>query len=320
MTAVDVAAYLDRLQLPSAGAPSAAALARLHAAHVERVPFETLDRPTGVDPYYALERILHEGRGGVCYHLNGAFWLLLDALGYQVTMHPAGVQSIFNPTPVGAVGTHNVLMVSGLPGPDNPDGRWVIDVGSGEGFHHPLPLRTGTYRQGEFTYRVRPSDTGPGCWRIDYDERESCIGIDFAEQDAKPGDFADLYERQADNEMEIFFRYGWVKRHHAGGFDELVGCLKSSVDAQRRTSRQIGTQEEYFTALREVFGLALPRLTDEGRTALWNRVHETWTTQNFLNELPPVPSGRRRRGTRRAGRAGTGDGNALGDAGEKEHP
>jgi arylamine N-acetyltransferase len=85
---MDTAAYLRRLGVDDAGPPSAAALAALHRAHVVRVPYETIEiqlgRPTTVDPHEAAERIVECNRGGYCYHLNGAFSLLLYALGYDV--------------------------------------------------------------------------------------------------------------------------------------------------------------------------------------------------------------------------------------------
>ncbi len=51
-------AYLDRLDL-EAELPSAEGLRRLHRRHD------------------AVTRIAHHGRGGYCYHMNGAFGLLL---------------------------------------------------------------------------------------------------------------------------------------------------------------------------------------------------------------------------------------------------
>ena len=83
-------AYLDRLDL-EAEPPSAAAMRRLHRRHVERVPYETLwihaGERWGIDPTDAITRIAHHGRGGYCYHLNGAFGLLLKSLGYSVQGH-----------------------------------------------------------------------------------------------------------------------------------------------------------------------------------------------------------------------------------------
>ena len=98
--------YLERLGLASlpagdgrrlacAGPPSVEGLRILHHAHVERVPYENLDiqlgRPMSIGPLASAARIA-AGRGGYCYQLNGAFGLLLSALGYSVQMHKGGAQ------------------------------------------------------------------------------------------------------------------------------------------------------------------------------------------------------------------------------------
>ena len=91
-----VDAYLTRLGCaPLAGAaPSVSALGRLHRAHVEHVPYETVDlvagRPPGIEPRESAERVV-SGRGGYCYQLNEAFSWLLRELGYDVVRHVAGV-------------------------------------------------------------------------------------------------------------------------------------------------------------------------------------------------------------------------------------
>src|SRR4051812_50049913 len=133
---MDVTGYLERLGL-GAEPPGLVALRRLHAAHVERVPYDPLEiqlgRPTPLDPAASVARILR-GRGGYCYHLNGAFSALLRALGYQVTRHLGGVQSTAERT-AGASANHLVLTVSGLPGPD----RWLVDLGMGHRLPRPPP-------------------------------------------------------------------------------------------------------------------------------------------------------------------------------------
>jgi N-hydroxyarylamine O-acetyltransferase len=279
VTTVDVNAYLRRIGLTPAavaGPPSAGALARLHMANVERVAFETLSNPDSVDLAAAYDRIVRQGWGGTCFHLNGVFALVLEAFGYEVRMHPAGVQSIFNPTPPGPTGTHVILTVPGLSTVDNPEGTWVVDVGAGEGFHRPLPLRPGTYRQGAFTYRVRRSDLGQHCWRVDYDERQSCRGVDFTEAPARLDEYARLYDTHADGDWAALYRYGWVKRQHADGFDELIGCMRSSVSAHGRTVAQLDTPAQFFTELADTFGLGLYQLDELERDALWQRVHGSW--------------------------------------------
>src|SRR2546423_2127424 len=107
------------------GPPSLAALRRLHAAHVERVPYEALEiqlrRPTTLEPSASLARILR-GRGGYCYHLNGAFSALLHALGYQVTRHLGGVQGSQADAP-NVDRNHLALTVTGLP--EDPSAIWL---------------------------------------------------------------------------------------------------------------------------------------------------------------------------------------------------
>src|SRR3954463_7693768 len=93
-------AYLDRLGL-DAEPPSADALRRLHRRQVERVPYETLwihaGERWGIDPVEAMTRIALHGRGGYCYHLNGALGLLLRSLGYSVHGHVGGVHGADGP-------------------------------------------------------------------------------------------------------------------------------------------------------------------------------------------------------------------------------
>lgn len=93
---IDVDGYLAVLGVPRPQAPSAGALRALHRAHVERVPYENLDihlgRPTGIDAAGCVDRIVR-GRGGYCFHLNGAFAALLTALGYEVALHRAGCRA-----------------------------------------------------------------------------------------------------------------------------------------------------------------------------------------------------------------------------------
>jgi N-hydroxyarylamine O-acetyltransferase len=280
-----ITAYLGRLGVQPEY-PSAAALARLHAAHVERIPFETLDRPDGVDPRRSLTRIVEEHRGGVCYQLSGAFKLLLEELGYQVTAHAAGVQSGFNPSPVGPIGSHVMLTARGLPSPENQGGSWILDVGVGEGFTEPLPLCPGTYPQGDFVYTVKPTSTG---WRVDYDRRESCRGVDFAQEPAQMEDFAQIYDQMADGEMSLFFRFGWVKRHHRAGFDQVIGSRYSSVTAGGRVSRTIETPAEYLRLLSEVFSLDFPALSDVELVAMWKRFRAKWTDDAFRAALAAKP-------------------------------
>src|SRR5215212_11295708 len=117
-TRLDVGGFLARLGFREREAPSAGALHALHRAFVERIPYETieiqLERPTTLDRFEAADRIVRRKRGGYCFHMNGAFSVLLEALGYSVTLHSAGVQNHSVQQP-GIFRNHLALTVSGLP-------------------------------------------------------------------------------------------------------------------------------------------------------------------------------------------------------------
>lgn len=266
-----VAPYLLRLGLDPDGhrRPSAAELRALHRAHVERVPWETLEihlgRPTTLDPHESIARILR-GRGGYCFHLNGAFATLLTALGYDVTWHRGGVHSDAGSQPPGATGGHLALTV-GCEGQ-----TWVVDVGFGEAPYEPIPLRTGSYRQGPFTYRLRPSQVEPGGWRFDNDERGAFVGMDFTLDPAAPADFAEWHAAMSTSPDSQFVRTAAVVRRRPDGFDRLRGCLLSSTDGTGRTQRELATADEWFGVLADTFGITLAEIEPAERTALWEKV------------------------------------------------
>ena len=164
------AAYLSRLGV-EAGTPSVEALRLVVQRQVERVPYETFWIPAGerwsIDPAEAARRIAFEGRGGYCYHLNGALGLLLSSLGYAVHGHVGGVQA-GEPNP-NAMGNHLVLTVTGLPSETNPSGTWYVDAGLGDALHEPLPLAPGAYVQDPFHLALESAGEARRCPGLDAD-------------------------------------------------------------------------------------------------------------------------------------------------------
>ena len=271
----DVTGYLQRLGL-GAEPPSAAALRRLHAAHVERVPYEALEiqlgRTTPLEPPASLARILR-GRGGYCYHLNGAFSELLRALGYQVTRHLGGVQGSPSDAP-NVDRNHLALTVSGLP--EDPSASWLVDAGLGDGLHEPLPLREGSYVQGPHTYRLRPSEVAPGGWRFDHDPSGSFTGFDFAPGPAEMADFAEKHAWLSTAPQSGFVRVCVLQRRDAAGVDTLRALtLNSHGDKEL-----IESSEDWWAAVGDVFGIPSAEFTAEERARVWRQVvaqHEAHT-------------------------------------------
>ncbi len=272
---VDVGAYLDRLGLSDPGQPSIKSLARLHTAHVERVPYENLEiqlgRRTTVDPVEASERIVRRRRGGYCYHLNGAFSALLLALGYRVTRHIGGVQRSGLDT-AGATGGHLALTVRGLPHETCPDGEWLADVGLGSALHEPLPLREGVYRQGPFEYHLRPSDAEPGGWRFDHDPRGSFAGMDFRAERAEIADFAAMHEYLSTAPESGFVRVAIAQRRDSSGADVLRGLILTRLGPDPASDTVLQSRRDWYAALADVFGLLLEDVGAAEREKLWRRV------------------------------------------------
>ncbi|MDH2427956.1 arylamine N-acetyltransferase [Sphaerisporangium sp. TRM90804] len=278
---LDVSAYLDRLGVKGLDdEPSVESLVRLHRAHVERVPYECLDiwlgRATTIDPMDSAERIAR-GRGGYCFHLNGAFSALLRRLGYRVTRQLAGAQN----TPAdlaGAHGNHLALTVSGLPSPECPSGEWWVDVGLGDALHEPLPLVEGAYRQGPFTYVLRRSQAESGGWRLEHDPRGSFHAIDVRPGAVDMAAFAVKHRYLCTSPESGFVRVLCVQRRDAAGVDALRGLVLSRVGSDQVTTT-LTSARDLYEALADVFGLTLDDVGRPERDALWKRLeeaHERW--------------------------------------------
>jgi N-hydroxyarylamine O-acetyltransferase len=286
MPAFETAAYLRRLGVSDLGAPSVAGLRTLHAAQVERIAYEALDvhlgRLTSIDPYHSAARIV-AGRGGYCYHLNGAFSLLLRTLGYDVTWHRAGVQGHDVASPPGpALANHLTLTVRGLPSAQCPEGVWLVDAGLGDGLHQPLPLRAGDYVQGPFRFRVGRSQVESGGWRLEHDPRGTFAGMDFGIRPAVVAEFLDRHVNLSTSPESGYVRTCTVMRRDADGVDVLTGCVLRRIGPGPDRRRVLETRTEWYEALAEVFGLELTDLNAADHEVLWARVHsahEAWSAR-----------------------------------------
>jgi N-hydroxyarylamine O-acetyltransferase len=281
---LDVDGYLARLGfdrggLARLGPPSAEGLAELQRAHLQRVPYENLDiqlgRATTINPYQSAARII-AGRGGYCYHLNGAFALLLSALGYSVRWHVAGVQ-MRGESPAPASGNHLGLTVHGLPARGNPDGMWLVDVGLGDGPFAPLPLRAGEFNEGPFRYALAPSTVELLGWRFTHDPAGSFAAVELRADPAVQSDFTQMHEYLSTSPGSSFVRTLAVMRRDERGVDVLRGRVLHRLPTGG--FRELTSAEEWYSALADVFGIRLPELGGYERDGLWRRVcaaHDAW--------------------------------------------
>ncbi len=152
-SALDLDAYLQRVQYSGDLHPSYSVLAALHLAHATHIPFENLDillgRPVRLDLESLQAKMVNGERGGYCFEQNLLFAAVLERLGFSLT--PLAGRVRYRARRV-LPRTHMLLLV-------RCDGStWVADVGFGlEGLLLPLPFGSGQeMRQYGRTYRIVP--------------------------------------------------------------------------------------------------------------------------------------------------------------------
>ena len=152
----DIDAYLSRIRYTGPREVSSATLHGLHLAHTHTVPFENLDihlgRPLSLEAVDLFTKIVTRKRGGYCYEVNGAFALLLQALGFQMqgllarVLYPAlHGPALLRPR------AHRLALVT------IEDDAWIADVGFGQNsLRAPIRLTPDVVaQQGPEIFRLR---------------------------------------------------------------------------------------------------------------------------------------------------------------------
>lgn len=271
-------AYLRRLGV-AWGEATPERLLAIHRAQVERVPYENLDiyrgAPPGIDPQVSAERIV-SGRGGYCYHQNGALSALLRTLGYQVHRHVGGVRGEASDDVQAAMGNHCALTVT-------LDGEaWLVDCGLGDALYEPIPLRSGRFRQGPFDYRLEQLD--PHRWRLVHDPvQNSFHDMTFHLAPVSMSRFAERHLALATQPESHFVSSLGVYLRRADGVDGLRGLVRYRHDADGRAERLLTDEATWLATLTDDFGLSLEQVPPQERHDLWStarRAHDRWCEVN----------------------------------------
>lgn len=123
---MNIAAYMDRIGYHGSLEPTAENLTNILRCHLETVPFENLScynnpRELSLTQEDLFDKVVNKRRGGVCFELNGLFWGLLGALGYE--RYPVGVRILMPQGPSAISHQGNVAVVDGR--------KYFCDVGFG---------------------------------------------------------------------------------------------------------------------------------------------------------------------------------------------
>ncbi len=241
---MDVSSYLSRIGYRGPHDVSAETLRELHRAHLLAVPFENLDilvgRPIILDEEKVIRKIVEERRGGVCYELNGAFCVLLRALGFKVSMLSAGVardEGGFDPP-----FDHMTLLVQ-------LEQRWLADVGFGDLFREPLLLderseqvqKEGAYRLLEADEHVILQRSEGDLWKPQY--RFTLEPHDFAE-------FADMCHYHQTSPESPFTQRRTCSRATLDGRITITETRLITTIGQEKQELDLASEAEWFAALR----------------------------------------------------------------------
>jgi N-hydroxyarylamine O-acetyltransferase len=248
-----VGEYLERIGVPRPPLADADALRALHRAHQVAVPFENLSihlaEPISLDEPDLMDKVVRRRRGGFCYELNGAFALLLEALGARVTRLAARVYGDGRPGPPFDHLTLAVRLPDGT-------GPWLADVGFGRHAVRPLALDSRA-EQEDPQGRFRLADTEEG-------------DLDVL-RDGEPQYRIELRPRSLADFRPTCW---WQQTSPSSHFTQSVICSRLTDDGRlsisgrslirtsggSRTEQPLASDADLLAAYRDHFGIILDRV------------------------------------------------------------
>jgi N-hydroxyarylamine O-acetyltransferase len=250
-----VLAYLDRVGVTTPVECDAAGLRTLHSAHQLAVPFENLSihlaEPISLDERDLIDKIVRRRRGGFCYELNGAFALLLEALGAQVSRVAARV---YGEAGLGPPFDHLALIVH----PADGSGPWLADVGFGSHSDYPLLLEARDDQEDPAgIFRLADAEAadidvlkdGRSQYRLERRERSL-------------GDCVPTCWWQQTSPLSHFTRSTICSRLTQDGRVSISGRTLITTRDGTRTEQQLETDDALLAAYRDHFGVVLSRVPD----------------------------------------------------------
>ena len=250
-----VVAYLNRVGVTGPAVCDAAGLRTLHRAHQLTVPFENLSihlaEPISLAERDLIDKIVRRRRGGFCYELNGAFALLLEALGARVSRVAAGVHGEAGLSPPF---DHLALVVH----PADGSGPWLADVGFGSHSDYPLLLDV-RQDQEDPAGRFRLADASSGDIDVLKDGQPQ-YRIETRERSL--ADCVPTCWWQQTSPQSHFTRSTICSRLTPDGRVSISGRMLIQTKGGTRTEQQLDTDDALLAAYRDHFGVVLSRVPD----------------------------------------------------------
>ena len=253
--------YLHRIGCADRPRADPEGLTSLMQQQLYTVPFENLDVQAGkgvsLVPEDIVEKIVHQGRGGYCYEVNGLFSMALEALG--LSYHWVAARPMFYP--VRRPRTHMAVVV------DLPEGPWLCDLGFGSyGIRVPLSLAVldTNIAQGHDTFKLSRQPNGDYLLQALVSEVwTNQYAFDLAPQEWV--DFEPMNYLNSTHPEAVFVKSLLVIGHHPRGRNILFGRSLKTVEDGQTQQRDI-PPHEIDGVLKDLF--RLPPLTHTVANAL----------------------------------------------------
>ncbi|AJC66751.1 arylamine N-acetyltransferase family protein [Dickeya zeae] len=257
----EVQRYLQRIGVSALPAEPALQLRTLHLAHLTHVPFENLDvvfgKPIHLNPSAIYRKIVDDRRGGFCYELNYGFYLLLQALGFEV--HLLAGQVWNDDGHYGQPFDHLFLHVT------LPQASVIADISFGDSFCVPVPLSGEVSSEAFAHYQVvaveggyqlqqRMGDNG---WKPQYK---------FTLHPYQLADYAGMAHYHQTSPLSPFTTKALCTRVTAQGRLTLSNNRLIVTRHGQKSERVIGSHRDYLACLQQQFGIVL---TDDYDSQHW---------------------------------------------------
>lgn len=255
-----LAAYLHRITVTHPRNVDATALRVLHRAHQMAVPFENLSihlsEPISLDEDDLVDKIVTRRRGGFCYELNGAFALVLQAMGVHVLLVAARVSGRDR---LGPPFDHLALVVR----PADGSGPWLADVGFGSHSIYPL-LFESRERQDDPAGRFMLADTEDG----DVDVlKDGELQYRIEQRERSLADFVPTCWWQQTSPESHFTHSTICSRLTEDGRVSISGRTLILTSGGSRTEQQMTADDALLTAYRDHFGIVLDQVPTAAEAA-----------------------------------------------------
>ena len=253
--AIDLDAYLRRIDWSGGRAPTLATLTGLIEAHTAHIPFENLDvllgRTVRLDLAALQAKIVGARRGGYCFEHATLFAAVLEALGFRVARHAARV-ILFGP--LAEAKRDHMFMTVALGGT-----TYVVDPGFGP-FAPRFPVPLADSPPGQATHWMQ-RDGNFWVQHVTREDRQAVAGWASTLEAENPLDFEVLNHYIATHPKSPFVNWMFLSKVTPQG---RVNVMNRNVTllhgADGATKMELADRAALRGLLAEHFGFDLPEV------------------------------------------------------------